>query len=117
MRRIALSSIRPARTPVPYQGKVGRSSAITASITRAKESGFSRPNGDRLGQFVSSNGVVPPKTNLALQRFNSDGSPDPSFGSGGLVVTDFGEDGAALALLLQADGKVGGSAWTIRCLP
>ena len=43
---------------------------------------------------------------FALARYTPDGSPDPSFGSGGTVSTDFhyGED-AALAVAIQADGK------------
>ncbi len=44
-----------------------------------------------------------------LARYNSDGSLDTTFGSAGIVITDFGSgyryDGA-LALALQADGKV-----------
>lgn len=34
------------------------------------------------------------------------GSLDTSFGTGGVVVTDFGEDSEANALVLQADGKL-----------
>ncbi len=51
---------------------------------------------------------------FALLRYNPDGSLDPSFGTGGLVLTDFGlGDDEALAVALQADGKivVAGSAW------
>jgi uncharacterized delta-60 repeat protein len=45
---------------------------------------------------------------FALARYHSDGSLDTSFGTGGLVVTDFGEDkdNLAFALVLQADGKL-----------
>lgn len=54
---------------------------------------------------VFTNGVLS-EANFALQRFNPDGSPDTSFGSGGLVITDFGEDSRARALVVQPDGKL-----------
>src|SRR5206468_1460260 len=44
---------------------------------------------------------------FALARYNSDGSLDSTFGSGGRVTTDFaGSFDAALALAIQADGKL-----------
>ncbi len=44
---------------------------------------------------------------VALARYNSDGTLDPSFGSGGKVTTSFGDcDGSAYALSLQPDGKI-----------
>ncbi len=44
---------------------------------------------------------------FALARYNADGTLDTSFGSGGRVITSFG-NGAdkAYALLVQADGKI-----------
>jgi uncharacterized delta-60 repeat protein len=50
-----------------------------------------------------------------LARFNSDGSLDSTFGSGGLVETTLGgQVGAVLALALQPDGKIvaGGITFT-----
>ncbi len=44
---------------------------------------------------------------FALARYNSDGSLDAGFGSGGKVTTAFGADSdTAYALLIQADGKI-----------
>jgi uncharacterized delta-60 repeat protein len=44
---------------------------------------------------------------FALARYNSDGSPDPSFGSAGVVTTSFsGNFAAASAVMLQPDGKI-----------
>ena len=44
---------------------------------------------------------------FALVRYNPDGTLDPSFGSGGRVVTDLGgSDDEADALVLQPDGKI-----------
>jgi uncharacterized delta-60 repeat protein len=41
---------------------------------------------------------------IALARYTSNGTPDPSFGSGGLVTTPTGGDARALAL--QRDGRI-----------
>jgi uncharacterized delta-60 repeat protein len=44
---------------------------------------------------------------LAIARYNSDGSLDMTFGSGGKATYDFfGRGGSALALVLQRDGKI-----------
>jgi uncharacterized delta-60 repeat protein len=48
-------------------------------------------------------------TDFALARYNTDGSLDVGFGSGGMVLTDFSGGGSfdrAQALALQADGKI-----------
>src|SRR5207249_1300852 len=45
-------------------------------------------------------------SDFALARYNSNGSLDPSFGTGGRVLTDFGGDDEARALALQDDGKI-----------
>jgi uncharacterized delta-60 repeat protein len=43
-------------------------------------------------------------SDFAVARYRSNGTPDPSFGSGGLVTTPIG--GFARALALQRDGKI-----------
>ncbi|MGQ0595212.1 MAG: hypothetical protein ACT4QB_22015 [Gammaproteobacteria bacterium] len=43
---------------------------------------------------------------FALARYNPDGSLDPSFGSGGQVLTDLGGSDRANAVALQPDGKI-----------
>ena len=44
---------------------------------------------------------------FALARYHSEGSPDTTFGSGGVVITDFfGADDFARGLALQNDGKI-----------
>jgi uncharacterized delta-60 repeat protein len=49
----------------------------------------------------------PSNTDFALARYNSDGTPDTSFGNGGQVSTDFfGMEDDAFSVLLQPDGKI-----------
>jgi uncharacterized delta-60 repeat protein len=43
---------------------------------------------------------------FALVRYNTDGSLDPSFGTGGVVITDFGYQDVCRAVVLQRDGKI-----------
>jgi len=46
-------------------------------------------------------------TNLALARYNSDGSLDTSFGDGGKVMTDLGADDEGIhAMTMDADGNI-----------
>jgi uncharacterized delta-60 repeat protein len=50
---------------------------------------------------------VPEDTQIALARFNADGTLDATFGGDGKVMTDFEEGwGEALGMAIQADGKV-----------
>jgi uncharacterized delta-60 repeat protein len=44
--------------------------------------------------------------NVGLARFNGDGTPDPSFGTGGIVISDFGSFDRADGLAIQPDGKI-----------
>jgi uncharacterized delta-60 repeat protein len=48
------------------------------------------------------------KGNVALARYNSDGSIDATFGNGGTVVNDFGQglESYALSIMIQPDGKI-----------
>ncbi|MGH9034911.1 MAG: delta-60 repeat domain-containing protein, partial [Acidimicrobiia bacterium] len=51
---------------------------------------------------------IDPQGDFILARYLPDGSPDPTFGVGGVVTTDFG-DGSyddAYALVLQPDGRI-----------
>jgi uncharacterized delta-60 repeat protein len=48
----------------------------------------------------SSNG------DFALARYNADGTLDATFGSGGLVTTDFGGEDEAVSIQIQPDGKL-----------
>ena len=44
---------------------------------------------------------------FAVVRYNTDGSLDTSFGTGGKVITDFGSgDDSAYSAMIQADGKI-----------
>jgi uncharacterized delta-60 repeat protein len=48
----------------------------------------------------------PPALDILVVRYNIDGSLDSTFGSSGIVTTDLGANDGALAVALQADGKI-----------
>ena len=59
-------------------------------------------------------------TDVAVMRFNPDGSPDASFGTNGRVTTDFlGTDDNATLVAIQSDGKilVAGTTQVFRVTP
>lgn len=59
------------------------------------------------GKIVAAGFAVVNGRNFALVRYHADGSLDPSFGSGGTVVTDAGgADQIIRRVALQADGKI-----------
>jgi len=68
--------------------------------------------GDRSAMALQSDGKIVMVggtfTDFVLARFNADGSLDTSFGSGGKLTTDMvaGEQEEALAVAVQADGKI-----------
>ncbi len=61
------------------------------------------------GKIVAA-GVVGPTVGSgqqwALARYTSSGALDTSFGSGGVVISAFGEDDVARRVLIQSDGKI-----------
>jgi uncharacterized delta-60 repeat protein len=52
-------------------------------------------------------------SDLALARYNSDGSLDASFGSNGKVLTDLGGDDAIYAAGIQRDGRIVAAGATV----
>ena len=59
------------------------------------------------------------KSYCAILRFNSDGSPDVSFGTGGAVVTGIanGNNVGCLAVVVQPDGKIVAAGGTFGVYP
>lgn len=53
----------------------------------------------------TSNGT-PTGGDVGLARFNSDGTLDTAFGTGGKVITDFGSSDSGNGVALQPDGKI-----------
>ena len=57
--------------------------------------------------FIDFNPGDQSDTDFALARYNTDGSLDTTFGSGGTVSTDFvGNEDDAFSVLIQPDGKI-----------
>jgi uncharacterized delta-60 repeat protein len=62
------------------------------------------------GKIVVAGYTFTGETNLGrsliVRRYNSNGTPDTTFGSGGAVITELGEDDPGAQLLIQPDGKI-----------
>ncbi|HEV8484199.1 MAG TPA: delta-60 repeat domain-containing protein [Blastocatellia bacterium] len=59
------------------------------------------------GKLIEVGSVANATTDIAMARFNTDGTLDFSFGSGGIVMTDInGTDNSAAAVALQPDGRI-----------
>jgi len=67
--------------------------------------------------LLASRGPTPsegPRKDFTVARYNTDGSLDNTFGSGGIVTTVIGDDSVAKSVALQPDGKIvvaGESQW------
>jgi len=65
---------------------------------------------DREGRLVQLAVLVDPlhgAATFALVRYRRDGTLDPEFGAGGIVISDFGgQDKAATSLAIQQDGRI-----------
>ena len=62
-----------------------------------------QPDGKILGVGVSSH---PPYSTFAVARYDPNGSLDVTFGTGGMVTTEFGSNARATDVVLQPDGKI-----------
>ena len=76
-------------------GSSSRSEALAIAL---------QPDGKFVSAGYSANSAN--SSDFALARYNSDGSLDATFGTGGKVTTDIGnDDNASFALAIQTDGK------------
>lgn len=78
---------------------------VTAIGTSADDEAFAvavQPDGK-----IIAAGITGPPYDFALVRYNTDGSPDSTFGTGGKVVTSFGSGSdLAASIAIQRDGKI-----------
>ncbi len=59
------------------------------------------------GKIIAAGATENDSGNFALAQYNSDGSPDTSFGNNGTIITDFAGGADRInALAIQGDGKI-----------
>lgn len=80
---------------------------VTRTITETDSESLNGVALQTDGKIVVA-GNIDPGTGSALEvkRYNTDGSPDASFGTGGSVITPVGEASSAAAVAVQTDGKI-----------
>jgi uncharacterized delta-60 repeat protein len=86
----------------------------------APSDAISQTDGKTIVVGFASNGS---HNNWAIVRYNPNGSLDPSFGTNGIIIQDFGYDNVANGVGLQSNGEIivagadpvgsGGQFWTI----
>jgi uncharacterized delta-60 repeat protein len=84
-------------------GNGGKVVASAAGLASAAHGVVIQPDGKIL---VAGSAGPAGSEELALARFNLDGSLDATFGTGGTVLTSFGGEASATSLALQTDGKI-----------
>ena len=110
-RQIALVRYKPDGSLDPSFGSGGVVETSIAGGYAEANAAVLQPDGKIVvaGDYQSAEGG----SEFALARYNSDGSLDPSFGSGGVVTTQVEDVGSkAFGVVLQPDGKIvaGGEA-------
>ena len=83
----------------------GTGGVVTTAIGKssAAEALLLQPDGKLVAAGSSGKGA---ESRFAVARYDEDGRLDGSFGNGGTVTTAIGNGAAALAVLLQPDGKL-----------
>ena len=103
-RDVVLSRYNPDGSLDPSFGTGGKVATALGANQAGAEDMTLQADGKIL---VAGSTASPTGADFALARFNPDGSPDISFGTGGAVSTDlFGSDDSAEAVALQTDGKI-----------
>ena len=105
---LAVLLIPAARaTPGALDPSFGSGGKVTTAVAPTDSGALAlarQPDGKLVAAGYGSTGY---NDDFALARYNADGSPDTSFGSGGKVVTAIGSsDDAVSAIVLQPDGKL-----------
>src|SRR5438874_2685597 len=101
-----MASATSSAAPGSLDATFGTGGKVTTSFSGSADMNalVVQPDGKLVAAGVVFNGV---RWDFALARYNTDGSLDTTFGTGGKIVTAIGTDGTgASALVLQPDGKL-----------
>src|SRR4051794_28886968 len=88
----------------------GQNGIVTTNLggTAGASSILIQPDGRIVLGGSRSNGVLYPRadTQGAIVRYNPNGSPDPSFGAGGIVLAQIPGESSFFSLALMSDGRI-----------
>ncbi len=96
---VAAGSALASAAPGDLDPTFGTGGIVTSSFGATGNDMALQPDGKIVVVGQQSDG-------WAVSRFNADGSPDTSFGSGGEQALDLGSGTTAAAVAIQSDGKV-----------
>jgi uncharacterized delta-60 repeat protein len=102
--QFAIARFNPDGTLDPTFGTGGRVTATLGQVVGSIQALVIEPD----ARIVAAGYAGPDAshTHFAVMRFNADGSPDTTFGTGGITITPFTDIDAAAAVALQRDGKI-----------
>lgn len=102
--QFALARFNSDGTLDPTFGTGGRVTASFGQVLGTIQALVIQPD----GKIIAAGFTGPDKTHthFAVLRFNSDGSPDTTFGAGGITITPFTTTDDATSLALQPDGRI-----------
>ena len=107
---VTVSMLAPARVRAAggaLDSSFGTGGIVLTEFSQASAYAFAirvQPDGKVI---VAGQSGVYPVFHAALARYNADGTPDPTFGTGGKVTVPLDPDGEGLsAIALQPDGKI-----------
>ncbi len=101
-----MAPIPPAQTPGSLDLTFDKDGLVTTNIGDYDDQAYSVTI-QTDGKIIVAGGFSNPGyDDFFVLRYNSDGTLDTSFGSGGVVQTDFGGDDVARIVKTQSDGKI-----------
>jgi uncharacterized delta-60 repeat protein len=107
---VVTAGLVPAGAASPPEGAADPGFGDGGIVTTDFAAGWDQANALALqpdGKIVVAGSTVQGDSgDFAIARYNPNGSPDTSFGTGGKVTTDFGKSDFAYGVALQADGKI-----------
>ena len=87
-------------------GSLDLTFGVGGKVTGAPPSGWFTAVAIQADGRIVAAGRGDTSDDFVVSRYNTDGSPDVTFGTGGTVVTDFGGVDHLWGLAIQADGKI-----------
>ena len=103
--QISLARLNPDGSVDPFASSTNGKGTVTTPLSNFQNSsGALALQAD--GRIVLAGSILGTNQDLALVRFNNDGSLDTTFGGTGIVTTDLGDNENGSDLLIQRNGKI-----------
>jgi uncharacterized delta-60 repeat protein len=109
---VAITAVVTACYPNPVDGSFGGKGAVTIDVGEQGRLGDAVVLPDGRIAVAGQWGSHTEASHISLQRLNTDGTLDPTFGQGGIVNTFVGGESGATVLARQDDDKLVVGGWS-----